>query len=92
MKKPAFFLDRDGVINVDHGYVHTPEEFEFIDGIFEVVAAAKQAGYLVVVETNQAGVLACRSKTQGSQTHLMATAHVDQSNDARPHERAAVDH
>lgn len=56
MKRPALFLDRDGVINVDHGYVHTPEEFDFVDGIFEVVAAAKQAGYLVVVVTNQAGI------------------------------------
>ena len=56
MKKPALFLDRDGVINVDHGYVHTPERFDFIDGIFEVVAAANRAGYLVVVVTNQAGI------------------------------------
>jgi D-glycero-D-manno-heptose 1,7-bisphosphate phosphatase len=56
MKRPALFLDRDGVINVDHGYVHMPEEFEFVDGIFEVVATANQAGYLVVVVTNQAGI------------------------------------
>ena len=56
MNIPALFLDRDGVINVDHGYVHTPEEFDFVDGIFEVVAAANQAGYLVVVVTNQAGI------------------------------------
>lgn len=56
MKKPALFLDRDGVINVDHGYVHTPENFEFVDGIFEVVATAKRAGFLVVVVTNQAGI------------------------------------
>jgi len=56
MSKPALFLDRDGVINVDHGYVHTPEEFQFIDGIFEVIAAANRSGYLVVVVTNQAGI------------------------------------
>lgn len=56
MKRPALFLDRDGVINVDHGYVHMPEAVEFVDGIFEVVAAAKQQGYLVVVVTNQAGI------------------------------------
>lgn len=56
MKRPALFLDRDGVINLDHGYVHTPEKFEFVDGIFEVVAAANRAGYLVVVVTNQAGI------------------------------------
>lgn len=56
MKRPALFLDRDGVINVDHGYVHKPEEFQFIDGIFDLVTAANRAGYLVVVVTNQAGI------------------------------------
>lgn len=56
MNRPALFLDRDGVINVDHGYVHRPEEFEFFEGIFELVAAAKRAGYLVIVVTNQAGI------------------------------------
>lgn len=56
MMKPALFLDRDGVINVDHGYVCKPEDFHFVEGIFEVVAKANQAGYLVVVVTNQAGI------------------------------------
>lgn len=56
MSRPALFLDRDGVINVDHGYVHKPEDVEFVNGIFELVAAAKKAGYLVVVVTNQAGI------------------------------------
>jgi D-glycero-D-manno-heptose 1,7-bisphosphate phosphatase len=56
MKKRALFLDRDGVINVDYGYVHTPDNFEFIDGIFELVLAAKRAGYLVIIVTNQAGI------------------------------------
>lgn len=53
---PALFLDRDGVINVDHGYVHTSENFQFIGGIFELVAAANWAGYLVVVVMNKAGI------------------------------------
>jgi D-glycero-D-manno-heptose 1,7-bisphosphate phosphatase len=56
MVRPALFLDRDGVINVDHGYVHRKDNFEFIDGIFELVAKANSAGYLVVVITNQAGI------------------------------------
>ena len=56
MNRPALFLDRDGVINVDHGYVHRPEEFEFVEGIFDVVVAAKHAGYIVIVVTNQAGI------------------------------------
>ena len=56
MKKRALFLDRDGVINVDFGYVHTPDNFEFIEGIFELVLAANRAGYLVIIVTNQAGI------------------------------------
>lgn len=54
--RKALFLDRDGVINVDHGYVCTPERTEFIDGIFNLCRAAKQRGYLIVVVTNQAGI------------------------------------
>lgn len=54
--KPALFLDRDGVINVDHAYVCNPEHFEFIDGIFELCRAAQQTGYLIFVITNQAGI------------------------------------
>lgn len=54
--QPALFLDRDGVINIDHAYVHKRENFEFVDGIFDLVAAAKGLGYLVVVVTNQAGI------------------------------------
>lgn len=56
MNRPALFLDRDGVINVDHGYVCRPDDFEFVDGIFDLVIAANRAGYLVVVVTNQAGI------------------------------------
>lgn len=56
MSRPALFLDRDGVINVDHGYVSKPEQFDFIEGIFELVVAANHAGYLTIVVTNQAGI------------------------------------
>ena len=52
----ALFLDRDGVINVNHGYVHTVEKFEFIDGIFDLVRTAHANNLKVVVITNQAGI------------------------------------
>lgn len=52
----ALFLDRDGVINVNHGYVHKPQDFEFIDGIFDICRAASEKGYLLIVVTNQAGI------------------------------------
>jgi len=54
--RKALFLDRDGVINIDHGYVHTPERTEWVPGIFELCARAERAGYLLVVVTNQAGI------------------------------------
>jgi D-glycero-D-manno-heptose 1,7-bisphosphate phosphatase len=53
---PALFLDRDGVINIDQGYVHRPDQVTFCDGIFELVAAARALGMSVVVVTNQAGI------------------------------------
>lgn len=53
---PALFLDRDGVINIDKGYVHTPEATEFVEGIFELVRHANQQGYKVIIITNQAGI------------------------------------
>lgn len=56
MKQRALFLDKDGVINVDHGYVSTPERTDFIGGIFELCRAATKHGYLNVVVTNQAGI------------------------------------
>lgn len=52
----ALFLDRDGVVNVDRGYVHRIEEFEFIDGIFEFCATAERLGYALIIATNQSGI------------------------------------
>ena len=52
----AVFLDRDGTINVDHGYVFRPEEFQFIPGAPQAIRLLKEAGCLVIVVTNQAGV------------------------------------
>lgn len=52
----ALFLDRDGVINIDHGYVHKKENFDFYENIFELVSYAKKIGLKVVIITNQAGI------------------------------------
>jgi D-glycero-D-manno-heptose 1,7-bisphosphate phosphatase len=54
--RPALFLDRDGVLNVDQGYVHRWADFRWIPGAREAVAAANAAGWLVIVVTNQSGV------------------------------------
>lgn len=54
--RPALFLDRDGVINIDHGYVYRPDQFDFVPGIFELCRYARSLDYLIVVVTNQAGI------------------------------------
>jgi len=54
--KKALFLDRDGVINVEKNYLYKKEDFEFIDGIFELCRYFAQKGYLIFVVTNQSGI------------------------------------
>ncbi|SDB29603.1 D-glycero-alpha-D-manno-heptose-1,7-bisphosphate 7-phosphatase [Belnapia rosea] len=52
----ALFLDRDGIINIDHGYVHRPEQVEFVPGIFALARLAVARDLLLVVATNQSGI------------------------------------
>ena len=54
--RKALLLDRDGVINVNHGYVHHPENCDFIPGIFALCAAAQKQGYRIIIVTNQSGI------------------------------------
>lgn len=57
MNSSALFLDRDGVINVDRGYVHRPDQFEFVPGIFELARFwTNELRRPIVVVTNQSGV------------------------------------
>lgn len=53
---PAIFLDRDGTINVDHGYVIEIDDFQFIDGAIEAMQELKKMGFALVVVTNQSGI------------------------------------
>ncbi|QTO99254.1 D-glycero-beta-D-manno-heptose 1,7-bisphosphate 7-phosphatase [Helicobacter pylori] len=52
----ALFLDRDGIINIDKGYVSQKEDFEFQKGIFELLKHAKFLGYKLLLITNQSGI------------------------------------
>ena len=56
MAGKALFLDRDGVVNVDGGYVHRIEDFRLVPGILNLCRQAKEKGYLVLVATNQSGI------------------------------------
>lgn len=53
---PAIFLDRDGTINVDHGYVHEIDDFQFIDGVIDAMHELKAMGFALVLVTNQSGI------------------------------------
>lgn len=55
-KNRALILDRDGVINIDRGYVYRPQDCEFVEGIFDMVRAFAEHGFLIVIATNQAGI------------------------------------
>jgi D-glycero-D-manno-heptose 1,7-bisphosphate phosphatase len=54
--RPAAFLDRDGVINLDPGYVHRWEDFAFVPGAVDAMRRLQDAGYALVVVTNQSGI------------------------------------
>ena len=56
LRRKALFLDRDGVLNVDHGYVGGRDRFEWIDGALAAIRYATAVGWHVFVVTNQSGV------------------------------------
>lgn len=56
IKRPTAFLDRDGVINLDHGFVHTIDRVEWVEGAIAAIKLLNDLGYLVFVVTNQSGI------------------------------------
>lgn len=56
MQRRGLLLDRDGVINVDHGYVGKVGQFSFIPGLFPFLRAARDKGFQLAILTNQSGV------------------------------------
>ena len=56
MLRKGLLLDRDGIVNVDHGYVCRVDDWQFVPGIFDLVRAARARGHAVAIVTNQAGI------------------------------------
>lgn len=56
MSRPAAFVDRDGVINEERAFVHRPEDFVFLPGATGALRLLQEAGYRLVVVTNQSGI------------------------------------
>jgi D-glycero-D-manno-heptose 1,7-bisphosphate phosphatase len=56
MSQPAFFLDRDGTLNVDHDFVHRPDQWDWIPGVPETLYKLRRSGFKLIVVTNQSGV------------------------------------
>jgi histidinol-phosphate phosphatase family protein len=56
LRRRALFLDRDGVLNEDTGYPRKPSDIRWIPGIAEALIAARRAGFLVIVTTNQSSI------------------------------------
>ena len=55
-RRPALFLDRDGVINEESGYLIHPRDVRFVPGLFPLLRSAQTLGYQLVVVTNQSGI------------------------------------
>ncbi len=66
----AAFLDRDGVINIDRGYVYRAEDFEFVPGVLQGARRFHELGYALVVVSNQSGI--GRGLFSESQFHLLS--------------------
>jgi len=92
----AVFLDRDGVINVDHGYTHRVEDLQFVPGSAEAMVSLQAAGWRLVVVTNQSGIARglyssddyerftahLRARLQAAGVHLDAVFHCPHLPDA----------
>ena len=54
--RPALFLDRDGVVNREIGYLYRPDQVEFTPGVFDLCRHAQALGYALIIITNQSGI------------------------------------
>jgi D-glycero-D-manno-heptose 1,7-bisphosphate phosphatase len=72
----TIFLDRDGVINKEVGYLHKIKDFEFIDGVFDACLYFQSLSYQIIIVTNQSGI--DRGYYDASDFHIVNTWMLDQ--------------
>lgn len=97
--RPALFLDRDGVINVDRNYVSRIEDWQWIDGAAEAIAAFNARNWWVFVVTNQSGVAwgyYTEDDMQALHAHMLAElgargAHIDRIYHCPYHEDGPIE-
>ena len=97
-RRPALFLDRDGVLNVDRGYVSRIEDFEWIEGTKTCIANFNRRGWYVFVVTNQSGIARgyyTEADMQALHDHMTkelkeADAHIDRFYHAPWHEDGEI--
>jgi D,D-heptose 1,7-bisphosphate phosphatase len=74
MTRPALFLDRDGTLMVDHGYVADPHDVALLPGVVQALADLQKAGYFLFLVSNQSGVArGLMTETQLTQVHERLT-------------------
>jgi D-glycero-D-manno-heptose 1,7-bisphosphate phosphatase len=83
--RPAAFLDRDGVINVDHGYVHSIDKLDWVNGAIPAIRRLRESNYLIIVVTNQSGV------ARGYYSEKMLNQFHTQMNGILRAEKASID-
>jgi D-glycero-D-manno-heptose 1,7-bisphosphate phosphatase len=86
----AAFLDRDGVINVNHGYVHSWEDFQFMPDALEGMRRLQAAGFKLIVVTNQSGI--ARGYYSEAQYHALTARWVREAAEVAGVNIAAVYH
>jgi D,D-heptose 1,7-bisphosphate phosphatase len=80
LRRKALFLDRDGVLNIDHGYVGSRDRFEWVDGALDAIRHATQSGWHVFIVTNQSGV--ARGHYDEAAVHTLLDWTADQARQA----------
>ena len=83
-KQKAVFLDRDGIINIDHGYVGHYHDFDYVEGVFDMIKHFVAQGFKPIIVTNQSGI-ARGYFTEADFLNLMKQVQDEFSDQGLPH-------